>query len=396
MLHIPETQRRDTGQRNYRLTGLLKKRDITPALVSPDSSLTPRQVSLQHTFHTRMQPLTRTSTDFNPIHTAPAQMPTRSAFNSLLSRIGTKLRVRSSAIGSHGISARERARSLSFDSDDSIMSIKHTSQPRPQPRQASKVSFCSVVRNTFARGLSKVHRPWTRGKSQTNTEPVNTKHEGNVPPAYRFDPHHVHKQNPEIWEDDEAYGPYYSHNDPTLPEYSQIPPSLLPINQSEASGGGKSPSIHWHARPPDVNGTPNAEVKLIVQPSTSPWGRRTFATSVVPNELKWDSSLNRRSISHFLGQVHEEKKTTRTGPFWDRKYRNLNEAVTEVIERNERSRKGTPGGAWIGVREDTQRFSAWYVYKEDWKDVGREVKYLWDAHVKPVTKRCLSSAQSRG
>jgi hypothetical protein len=312
-------------------------------------------------------------------------MPARSALNSLVSRIRTKLHNRSLAMYSRGTGSPEPA---SFDSHDSMESLKHN----PRSRQASMPSICSFVRHKCAMGLSKVMAR-TRDRSQTITEPVNTDARKQRLPQFTNVFTRLPQTNHQTSNNEKSNQQYHYHS--SLPVCSQVPPLLVAKDQSEASDATKSPSITWHARPPGMDGTSPGMAQLIVQPSKSPWGRDIFATSVVPNGLKWDSLNNGRSISKFLDQVHEEEKTTRTGPFWDRKYRDLNEAVTEVMERNERSRKSTPGDAWIGVREGTQKFSASYVLKEDCKHFGREVKYLWDTHLRPVTKCCLSSVQSR-
>ena len=315
-------------------------------------------------------------------------MPAGSALHSLVSLIKTKLQHRSLAVVSQGASFRERARTSSLDSYNSITSLKH----KTQSRQALKSSVCSFVRHKCAMGLSKVMAR-TRDRSQTITEPVNTDARKQRLPHFPSVSTRLPQTNPQTSNNEKSNQQYHTHS--SLPVCPQVPPLLVAKDQSEASGATEPPSITWHAQPPGVDGTTSGIAELIVQTSTSPWGRNIFATSVVSNGLKCDSSNNGHYISKFLDQVHEEQKTTRTGPFWDREYRGLNEAVTKVIERNHGG-KGTPGGALIGVREDIQRFSASYVVKEDCKHYGREVKYLWDTHLKPVTKQCLSSVGFRG
>jgi hypothetical protein len=118
-------------------------------------------------------------------------------------------------------------------------------------------------------------------------------------------------------------------------------------------------------------------------------------TTEVPDGVSWNSSLHRRSMAHFIGKVHKKHRKLK-GPFWDRNKSTLNDAVASVISDNEKSRKGTPGGAWIGVREDIQKVTALFALQEDWKHFKGDVKEFWDSRVKPVAGLCRSSVQSRG
>jgi hypothetical protein len=376
----------------YRLTGLPVEKGYNPVLwACPTPLFLVLGITHQHTSYIRIHPLTIPSTKFTHIYSASAQMPARSALESCVSRIRTTLHKRSLANDSHGTSTRERARTSSFDSYDSITSLKHNTH-KTQSRQVPKSSVCSFLPGNLAMGLSRVMAR-TRHQSQTNTEPVNhdarRQYFSNLPNAST----RLSKTSSQIWNEKETHGQYHSHNVPTLSGYSRIAPRPLPIKQSEGSGVTKPPSINWHAQTPGVNGT--GKVRLILRPSISPWGRGTYVTTDVPDGVSWNSSLHRRTMAHFIGKVHKKQKKLK-GPFWDRKTVTLNDAVGSVISDNEKSRKGTPGGAWIGVREDTQKLSASFVLKEDWKHFKGDVKGFWNSQVKPVAGLCLSSLQSRG
>jgi len=142
-------------------------------------------------------------------------------------------------------------------------------------------------------------------------------------------------------------------------------------DQSEFLGATPPPSINWHTRPSDVNGTPKAE--LILYPAESLWRRRTYATLDGARGTDQYTWANGRSISKLVSLVHEEVKNTATGPFWDRKYRKLNDAVTNVISRNEPSVNEVLGSARIGVKEDTVDLSPLFVLRKKWKDFREEL-----------------------
>ena len=291
-------------------------------------------------------------------------MPAGSALESLVSRIRTNLHNRSLAIDSHGTSSRERACTSSFYSHNSIKSLKH----RTQSRQAPKSSVCSCLPGNLAMGLSRVMAR-TRRQSQTNTERVKTNERRHrlryLPDVFT----RRRKEDAQTPTKTESIAKH--HSDSTLPEYSQAPPLLVLNDQSESLGATPPPSINWHTRPSDVDGTPKAE--LILHPADSLWRRRTYATLDGASGIDWDAWANGRSISRFLGQVHDEVKDTATGPFWNRKYQKLNDAVTNVISINGASVNEVLGSARIGVREDTVDLSPLFVVRKKWKDFREEL-----------------------
>jgi hypothetical protein len=294
-------------------------------------------------------------------------MSARSAYHYLVSKIGEN---RSSASNSEGTSYRPRrisqgARPASSDSYDSTMSHKHASLPP----QASNTSICSSIRGTRATGLSKTPTPRTRDQSLTNTKPVNT-HERRhrllcLPNVF------TRRREKDSQTSTKRESIETPHSNSTPPEYSQAPPLLVVKDQSESLGATPPPSIIWHTRPSDVNGTPKAE--LILYPAESLWRRRTYATLDGARGSDQYTWADGRSISHLVGLVHEEVKNTATGPFWDRKYRKLNDAMTNVISRNGSSVNEVIGIARIGVREDTVDLSPLFVLRKKWKDFREEL-----------------------